>query len=222
MSSPGNVGGGGGGGISTAALAANTIGAGIAQVSINESELFPSDYSALIVDDATDDNLAIWTDYQIMNKYEVNYHRWMLGITSPEGFDGGTAAFVQTAAPKLFWMSRWTACRISTAPTIPDPDAITDKNWILLATHYEPFSIRLMNDGITPIYRISGVFVYGYKNFNTKNVLNYMSYGRPAWIDSVVPRNVGVVTTHQGTNIIDSAQGSKVTGARQVSPGNPG
>lgn len=125
---------------------------------------------------------AIYTDYQIINRYEKSQHRYMLGVTSTGGFAGGTAAFVQLANPTLLWISDWTASRVGVPPEIPDPFlSAIQSGWVLLDEMVEPVSVVLISDGVNPIYRISGTYVYGKLNPSTI-LLNDIAYGRPPWI----------------------------------------
>lgn len=129
----------------------------------------------------------IFTDYEVVNRYENPQHRYMLGITSPSGFNGQSAAFVQLASPTLLWVSDWTALKWNGMPTIPDPTS-QDDTWVLLAKYYQP-AMLVINpaDGQTPGYRISGTYVYGKKNPST-DVIDDISFARPPWIDNVPPR----------------------------------
>lgn len=192
---------------------------GVSTVNVSVEDYTADDQAALLLDDEEGDPLAIWSDFRVINYYEIDMHRYMAGITSPNGFQGDTAAFFQLAGPTLLWLSRWTACRISKRPEIPDPPDIEDENWIMLDLEYEPHSIALLKDGITPIYRISGLFTFGYRKLSTTkgNVLDLMAFGRPPWIQDIPIRSVGGIT--KTPSLIDSSTG---TGSSSVSPGNSG
>jgi hypothetical protein len=127
------------------------------------------------------DPAGVYTDYKIVNRYEKDRHLYMLPISSPGGFGGGNlAAFVQLAAPTLLWISDWTACRFNSKPEIPDP-TLTDSNWVLLDEHYEPFMLTVAANGSTPLYRISGTFVYGNRNPSTATI-DDINFPRPPWL----------------------------------------
>ncbi len=140
----------------------------------------PTDDDARYVNN--DDPLGVVTDYIINNRYERDGHVWYLGVTSPGGFQGASAAFVQLAAKTLVWISDWTACRFNGQPDIPTPD-VADANWVLLDEHLEPVSVVTGPDGRTPLYRISGTYVYGNKRPELyAKLVNYVRYGRVPWL----------------------------------------
>lgn len=186
-------------------------------ISLNEAPFF-GDSDAAYIDDSPGQTDVIWTDYRIVNHFEYDTHRYMGAITSPSPFQGDTVAFFQLGSPTILWLSRWTAARINAAPTIQDPDKLQDSNWVLLDSHTEPIQVIIMQDGKSPLYRISGLFAFGHRRPNkTGSILSLMNFGRPPWIDPKIPRNVKFVDK-EIENVIDGL-GSSFTG---VFPGNPG
>lgn len=131
------------------------------------------------------DPIGIFTDYVIRNTYDNNLSRYMLGITSPGGFQGNHAAFVQLASPTLLWVCDWTACRYNSIPNIPNPDS-KDANWVLL--HVTPYTENIITgpDGRTALYRVSGTYVYGCHN-PADNVFSQVQFGRPPWLEDSFP-----------------------------------
>lgn len=123
------------------------------------------------------DQASIFTDYQIFNRYESDRHVYMMPIASPTGFAGGSAAFVQLAAPTLLWIADWTAARTNRKPVIPPPEFLADPNWILLDVMPETAMVNLTADGATPLYRISGCYIYGHRN-PSNDVFVHVRYGR--------------------------------------------
>lgn len=121
---------------------------------------------------------SFFSDYQIINHYERDKHRYMMGIASPDGFQGTCVAFVQLASDTLLWICDWTAMKPGEAPTIPDPDELGSQNWVLLDQHYEPAAIILGPDGVSPFYRISGVYVFGHKCPDKDNALFDITFPR--------------------------------------------
>ena len=108
--------------------------------------------------------VGIWTDTFITNHYENDRHRYYLGVTSPGGFQGKSTAFVQTANPTLLWICDWTVERWGTQPQVPNPTSL-DTDWVLLDDWWEPETVVIGGaDGRTPLYRISGTYIYGHKN----------------------------------------------------------
>lgn len=170
------------------------------------------------IDSEPNDTDAIWTDFRGTNYYEYDYHRYMAGITTPNEFQGGTAAFFQLAAPTLFWMARWTAARVSKMPDIPSSFILADDDWVLLDEQYDTACVAMLYDKQTPLYRISGLYSYGHKNpiKGNSHILNRMFYPRPPWVTNETQRNVGN-DTEELSSVIDGSGG-----VQNVSPGNPG
>lgn len=126
----------------------------------------------------------IYTDYLIRCKYEKDRKRYMLGLTSPNGFKGKSCAFVQLAAPTLLLIVDWTGASLNEEPEVPDPDSM-DSNWVLLDDFWEPNEPVLAADGISPLYRISGTYIYGKANPQSKTYMD-VTYPRPPWLlDSI-------------------------------------
>lgn len=131
-----------------------------AQVTVVDS-LDSGDISALFLD--TEENVgALFPDCMVTGRYEGDQHRYMLGITSPNGYGGNAAAFVQLAAKTVLWVVDWTVSSTLGLAGIPNPD-LSNPDWVLLADWVEPAPVSALPDGTTPIYRISGTFVYGKK-----------------------------------------------------------
>ena len=128
-------------------------------------------------------------DFLIKNRYERDGHRYMLGITSPGNSpSNGSVAFVQLAYDTVLWISDWTACQWSTQPQIPNYTSY-NPNWILLDTHFEPAQIALAADGLTPIYRITGTYIYGKTN-PSNIIVNDITFARPPYIANNIPLNM--------------------------------
>lgn len=156
-------------------------------VDIFQSDLTADDLLAKYIDEGSDQ--TIWTDYKINNRYESDQHKYMAGITSPNGFGNQSVAFFQMASPTLLWICDWTAARWNEMPEIPDPYNPTDTDWVLLDIIPETAMITLAGDGITPLYRISGTYVFGHKN-PRPNIFYHVNFGRAAWIQDVFQRFV--------------------------------
>ena len=156
---------------------------------------------------------SAWTDYRVFNHYEHDFHRYLLGLTSPNGFQGASCAFVQLAAPTLLWLADWTACRFGVPPEIPDPQ-LTVGNWVLLDVHQELPGIISSPDAATPLYRISGTYVYGHKAPDA-DVWKDPVFPRTPWLEDAFPRDVPAAALAQG--LLDSS--STGSAAAIVSPG---
>ncbi|RJQ24619.1 hypothetical protein C4577_07570 [Candidatus Parcubacteria bacterium] len=187
----------------------------IATVIVGTPDLNADGAVNTILPEDEEDPFAMWTDFTVMNYYEYDLHRYMAGMTSPDPFDGATAAFFQLAAPTMLWMSRWTCCRLSIAPDIPTPISFEDEDWVTMDEQYETASIVTLKDATTPLYRISGLYVFGHRNPSKQlNILNLMNFGRPPWITTEIGRNVGQ-ECQQVSNVIDSSN------VQTAMPGTP-
>lgn len=150
---------------------------------------------------------SIWNDYMINNRFEEDPHRYMMGITSPNGFKGTSVAFVQLAAKTLLWIADWTVMRTGAKPIIPSKIP-SDPEWVFLDAHYEPGMVELMPDGETAKYRLSGIYVFGHKN-PSDNILANMYFSRPPWLQDVFDRTV--TTSMEEKNVIDTSGSSSST-----------
>ena len=162
-----------------------------------------------------DTPLDIYDDYIIENRYYKDGATYMLGVTDPGGFFGAAASFVQLAKPTVLWVADWTAARSHHPPEIPSAFGIqrrvleaagvsaNDDNggptdWGLMDQHVGMRHIELAPDGVTPTYRISGVYVFGALNPD-ENLLKDAYYPRPAWMK----RDGRVQRRHNGDFVAD-------------------
>lgn len=134
------------------------------------------------------DGQTIYTDYLVTNRYEKDHHVYMMANASPTAYLGGTASFVQLAAPTVLWVCDWTASRTKYPPVIPTPVPY-NPDWVLLDEHMEPAMVGLAPDGVTPVYRISGTYVYGRKRPSDQLNLD-VNYPRPPWMQDVFSRTM--------------------------------
>lgn len=179
-------------------------------VTIVVGEIAFTDENALF--QSTDDS-AQYTDYYIANKYEGDLHRYMMGVTSPGGFRGASVAVCQLANSTLLWISEWTACRFKTKPEIPNPESL-DSNWVLLDIMPETVQEVVGPDGVTPLWRISGIYVYGNTN-PAANIFTNVVFPRPPWLKDNYPRVFPLSQLQQG--LIDTSTG----GGKPISPAIP-
>jgi len=158
-------------------------------------------------------NPGIWTDCQIINRYESDRRIYMMSLCFPR--PGGerilstagagvsqhstatisntssskpSVAFVQLGSPTLLWICDWTVCRTSAKPIAPDPDP-GDSNWVLLDEWIEPVKIVVLDDAQTPVYRLSGTYFYGHTN-PSANPIDNMNFPRPPWLQNAFSRNI--------------------------------
>jgi hypothetical protein len=128
-------------------------------------------------------------DYVIINKYFCRGKKYMLGITSPGGFRGNTVAFARTCAPTILWVCDWSASEENSMPLIPDPFNTVDKNWVLLDVNLQLKNIKLIADGVAPVYRWSGTYYFGQKNPNPTYFPNF-NVPLPSYLEDVFTRTI--------------------------------
>ena len=129
---------------------------------------------------------GIHTDFRVRNRYEGDHQIYMIPLTTPIAFQGETVAFCQLAAKTLLWIAEWTACRYTVKPRIPSTSV---DGWILLDEHLELGTVTVTGDGITPLYRISGVYVFGHTK-PTLSMYKYVQFAKVPWIDNTFDRQV--------------------------------
>lgn len=143
-------------------------------VSVITANINPTDTAAEFNNPNSPTDLAVWNDYKVLNRYEKDRHVYMMGITSPTPFQGRSVAFAKLAADTLLWISDWTASRLAIPPEIPK--STPPAGWILIDEHMETHDTILMGDADTPIYRISGTYVYGCLN-PSEEMVNNVKFG---------------------------------------------
>lgn len=156
---------------------------------INVGTLFPTSQDALFLG-PNNASPGIFNDYMVLSHYEGDKHRYMMGVTSPNGFQGNSVAFVQLASPTLLWIADWTASKVGSQPEMPSTTP-ADPNWVFLDEQHEPAMITLMADGRSVLYRISGIYIYGHKN-PSENVITHVNFGRPPWMQDTTDRQVSL------------------------------
>ncbi len=136
------------------------------------------------------------TDYMIVNQYENDGHKYVMGVTSPRGFQGRSVSIVQLASPTLILISQWTACQFRTKPNVPDPTS-QDYNWVLLDVWPGTVMETIGPDGVTPLWRINGTYIYAHVN-PSPNVFQHVVFPRPPWLKDSFPRNFPLTNLQQG------------------------
>ena len=153
---------------------------------------------------------SVTTDTQIFSRYEKDRGIFAAGVSSPDGCKGDSVAFFQLFSPVLLWVVDWTSCKAGSKPEVPDPTS-KDPNWILLDELWEPSMMTLMPDGHTPLFRLSGTFIYGCKNPKAKTNKD-VSFPRPPWIQDVFDRKVEDNLLQQGLSSQQNASQSQSQG----------
>lgn len=151
------------------------------------------------------DNVGFYPHTSMKNRYQKLGNVHMMGITSPNGFQGASVAFAKISTPTLLWISEWSILSLDRQPNIPNP-VLNHPEWVLLGDEqYEPVMVKTTGDNLTPIYRISGVYTYGQRNPKSQTV-NDISYPRPPWLEDVFARDQPVSTLEQGLTLSQSSQ----------------
>lgn len=109
------------------------------------------------------DDLTIFTDYEIVDKQIWNPQTLMIPVSSPTGFAGASVAFCQMANPTCLRYVSWSARRCAQQPDVPDPTQVSAR-WVLLRIITAPAVMEVAADGVTPIYRLAGTYIYGLRN----------------------------------------------------------
>lgn len=157
---------------------------------------------------ASDPDEGMYPDYAVRGRYERDMGRYLLGVTSPGGFAGLKSAVVQLHEPTLLWVTEWTALHTDGCPEVPD-SAPGDSRWELLDEYAEVNNVAVLDgDGTTPLYRVSGYYVYGCLD-PSDQVLKDVRFGKPPWlIDTGFVRSIpaGKIKTNIITPDNDSAE----------------
>jgi hypothetical protein len=178
--------------------------------SIMVGDIEPDDEEADFISNAGG-GTGVWQDYYITSSYEGNPHVYMMGVTSPGGFStnldangnpiAATVAFVQLVSKTLLWVVDWTAARWKDKPVIPNKQS-QDPNWVLLDERLEPVMETRGPDGDTPLYRISGTYVYGHLAPNTDTLRN-ANFPRPPWLEESNKRKLQDMPVAQGLSDVN-------------------
>ena len=168
----------------------------IPDAQVEEGVVLPDDELAKY----TDAGGGIWNDYLVDNRYEKDLHRYMMGMTSPNGFKNASVAFVQLAAPTLLWVADWTASRFGKRPIIPKSDPPTT-DWVLLDEQVEPATITALPDGVSAVYTISGIYVYGHKNPNA-SIIEDVCFPLPPYLEDSFPEGRHMQSSDLQANIL--------------------
>lgn len=159
---------------------------------------------------------VIFTDYMVINRYEQDEQTYLMPITSPTGFKGSFAAFCQLACPTLVLCVDWTAMRVGKQPSVPSTELNTP-GWVLLSDSTELAKVTYMPDGTTPVYRISGTYVYGQSNPGA-GLFDNVVFPKPPYLTDTVDRTMPKSLIEKG---IADAPGGKPAGTKQLQIGGP-
>lgn len=118
---------------------------------------------------------GIMTVYIIETDYFWDEHVLQMPVMST---DVTTASFANLANETLKRVCYWATEKANVPPPMPDPD-LNGGNSVLLEKKFTPMSIELGADGVTRVYTLKGMYVYGIKD-PTQEI---MYFGVPAYID---------------------------------------
>lgn len=168
----------------------------------------PTSDSASLYDKGNDQDVI--TDFRIHSRYERDYHRYLMGVTSTVGFLGSSAAIVQLAAPTLLWVVDWTGCRFLQKAMLPDPTTVGSV-WTLLDAMLEPAAIILAPNGTTPLFRLTGTYVFGCTNPGA-NFFDNVVYPVVPWFNSTGISSLRTISVSDLDSTLLSTVASSVTG----------
>ena len=153
---------------------------------------------------------GICVEYFFENSYENDRHTYMASQTSATPFNNSTVGFVKVGNPTTLWICEWTACQLGAKPMAPNPIP-ESSGWVLLDVQPTLAGKSIVTDAQTPIYRISGVYVYGRKN-PADNVYEDAVFPVYPWIANTEGRQM--LTSDLKKGLIDG--GTNTTGGRQL------
>lgn len=130
---------------------------------VNQGSVTYDDNQGQIVD--PNSYPGVFVDYFFENHYENDKHTYMASQTSATPFNESLVGFVRIGGPTLLWVCEWTACQVGAQPIAPSP-VPESTGWVLLDIQPTLAGKSIAEDGISPLYRISGIYVYGNRNPN--------------------------------------------------------
>jgi hypothetical protein len=153
-------------------------------------------------------------DYMMYNRYDADLGVYAAGITSPDGFGGGSCAIMQLSAGVLIKAADWTAARLGERPTVPSPD-LNDPGWELLRVMPEAAMVTVAPNGVTPLYRVNGTYFYAKKSA-ADDALDDVTFPKPSWLKDGEARRLPPEFRIKG--LIDPA-GAASSSARRAGAG---
>jgi hypothetical protein len=130
---------------------------------VNQGSVTYDDNAGQIID--PNNYAGVFANYFFENHYEQDLHTYMASQTTSTPFNGSLVGMVRIGGPTLLWVCEWTACQLGALPTAPSP-VPESSGWVLLDIQPTLAGKSIAEDGVSPLYRISGVYVYGHKNPN--------------------------------------------------------
>jgi hypothetical protein len=126
-------------------------------------------------------------DFRCTNKFVKDTHTYMGGLTSPLPFQSASAAFVRLAAPTVKLVCDWTVSKWGTKTM---PDSTAPPGWVLIdQIPIETAMMRVADDGATPLWRISGIYVFG-RTAPGPLITDDVWFPRPPWIQNKFDRTI--------------------------------
>ncbi len=153
-----------------------------------------------------EDDQRMDVHYHAFNNYDHLEGIFMVGVTSPEGFRGQNAAFVQLCDRTLVWVFRWTTACFGEKPKAPDPRPLNE-DWVLLQRLPEIPIVTVGPDGETPLRRLTGTYVYG-KRTSAKDPFTDTSFPRPMFLEDAFDRVTGNLQYVRGMGDAIAGDGS--------------
>jgi hypothetical protein len=118
---------------------------------------------------------GIYGDYNISEAYETDYHTLQMPKATTADHN---ASFAVVAQPTMKKVVNWTATKANDWPDLPKAET-SDPNEILLFKYVTGRNIELAADQLTPVYIITGRYIYAYVDPDLVN----MYVGVPPYVD---------------------------------------
>jgi hypothetical protein len=176
------------------------------QLFVNQDSVTYDDYLAQYTN--PNNYSGVFGDYFFENHYERDPHTYMASQTTETPFNGSTVGFVRIGGPTLLWVCEWTAMQVGAKPVAPSPVPVSS-DWVLLDIQPTFAGESRAADGVSPLYRLSGVYVYGHKNPNA-DVYKDGVFPLYPWVSQSAGRQMQSSDFKQG--LIDGTTGDSAGG----------
>lgn len=141
----------------------------------------------------------------IVSRYVKDLRRYMLSPT----MRGKRIPVVQLGAPTLLWICRWRSIRFNARPTVPSSVPVV-ADWTLLHEQLSPVSIITGSNGTTPIYRMTGTYIYSHGNPN-EQLYKDVRFPLAAWLQNDFDRDIPDQNIERG--LLDGSKGQQFPSA---------
>jgi len=110
----------------------------------------------------TDHSTAPYDTYKSRTRYVLKPGKVQLPVSNDEGDNSISCAIIGIYAPYGYQLVKWEVTRRNEKPAFPDSES-DDNNKVLQGAEITTESPDMGGDGVTRIFRASGVYVYAFK-----------------------------------------------------------